>query len=377
VAFTTSGERIVGALAGMPATDGRRSLSAYLELDSVEVAFGSFTALHALSLSIAKGEFFCLLGPSGCGKSTTLSVIAGLMRPSRGRVMLAGEDVTVLPTQRRNIGIVFQSYALFPHMTVAENVGYGLRIKKRPAGEISARVSELLDLVRLTGKGERFPRQLSGGEQQRVAIARALAPEPRLLLLDEPLSNLDARLREEMRDELRRIQRTTNVTTVFVTHDQEEAITTSDRIAVLNQGRIEQLGTPAEIYRNPQTNFVARFIGRSNRLTGIVQAGNGHKMLRINGSAFAVDHPASDGGSHVLFLRPEEIAIPAPSDAPNRLQGVVTEITYGGLIQTVHLKTEVGDLEVCQLGGSAPAFSVGDTATVGWTSDAGALLPEE
>jgi putative spermidine/putrescine transport system ATP-binding protein len=353
-------------------------LSAYLEIDNIEVAFGAFTALHSLSLSIEKGEFFCLLGPSGCGKSTTLNVVAGFLNLSRGRVRLAGEDVTDLPPQRRNIGIVFQSYALFPHMTVAENVAYGLKIQKRPSPEIEKRVAELLALVRLDGKAERFPKQLSGGEQQRVAIARALAPEPRLLLLDEPLSNLDARLREEMRDELKRIQRTTNVTTIFVTHDQEEAITTANRIAVLNQGRVEQLGTPAEIYRNPKTNFVARFIGRSNRLAGRVDRTEGSQILRVNGSTFNCAHtPKSDAPNHVLFLRPEEIMVPAPSDAANRIDGVVTDVAYGGLVQTYRLKTEVGEMEICQLGGAAPELAVGQSASIGWAADAGALLPEE
>ena len=240
----------------------------YLTLDGIEVKYGEVVALPPVSLGIKPGEFFCLLGPSGCGKTTTLNVVAGFIRVNGGKVVLDGRDITDLPPQRRQIGVVFQSYALFPHMTAAQNIGYGLRLRRMPPDDMARRVKESLSLVRLDGKGDRYPKQLSGGEQQRVAIARALAIEPRLLLLDEPLSNLDARLREEMRNELKRIQRTTGVTTIFVTHDQEEAFGAGDRIAVLNKGIVEQVVTPAEIYKRPVSSFVAGFIGRSNRLRG-------------------------------------------------------------------------------------------------------------
>lgn len=349
-------------------------MAAYLDLDQIEVAYAGVTALHPLSLDIERGEFFCLLGPSGCGKSTTLGVIAGFLQANSGRVFIDGRDVTELPPQQRRIGVVFQSYALFPHMTIAENIGYGLKIQKRDRAEIGRCVSSLLELVRLEGKGERYPRNISGGEQQRVAIARALAAEPSLLLLDEPLSNLDARLREQMRGELKRIQRSTGVTTVFVTHDQEEAFGVGDRIAVLNQGRLEQLGTPVEIYRNPRTSFVAKFIGRSNCLRGQLSADG--EMLQVNGHAFRtakrVDVGAAD--SCVLYLRPEELLLSQSPEQANSVPGVITESVYGGAIVNYRVRCDLGELESCRLAGQGPTISVGDAVHVGWLPESGALL---
>jgi putative spermidine/putrescine transport system ATP-binding protein len=352
-------------------------VNAYLDLDRIEVAYGGTTALHPLSLGIQRGEFFCLLGPSGCGKSTTLGVVAGFLPTSGGHVFLDGKDVTSLPPQARQIGVVFQNYALFPHMTIADNVGYGLKMQKRERREIDARVESLLKLVRLDGKAERYPRQISGGEQQRVAIARALAIEPRLLLLDEPLSNLDARLREEMRSELKRIQRTTGVTTVFVTHDQEEAFGVGDRIAVLNQGRLEQVGTPTDIYRCPKTSFVAKFIGRSNRLRG--QLSSDAKTLNVNGHTFRSGKRENTvaAKSHILFLRPEEVLLSLVPEHPNTIKGTVSEIIYGGAVVNYRICCDLGEMDACRLAGQGPVFAVGDEVHIGWEPESGALLPDD
>jgi spermidine/putrescine ABC transporter ATP-binding subunit len=235
-----------------------------VELRGVSKHFHEVRAVDDISLTVRPGEFLSLLGPSGCGKTTTLRLIAGFEQADGGRILIADDDVTSYPAYRRNIGMVFQNYALFPHMTVRDNVGFGLRMRRVTTGEIGARVKRVLDLVRLSGLDHRYPRQLSGGQQQRVALARALVIEPQVLLLDEPLSNLDAKLREEMRVELKQIQQQVGITTVFVTHDQEEALTLSDQVVVMNQGRIVQQGAPAEIYERPAHSFVAGFIGQAN-----------------------------------------------------------------------------------------------------------------
>lgn len=347
-------------------------MNAYLELDRVEVSYGAVQALHPLTLSVQAGEFFCLLGPSGCGKTTTLGIVAGFTRAGGGRVLLGGQDVTMMPPQQRQMGVVFQNYALFPHMTAAQNVGYGLKLRKREAADIERRVNELLALVRLEGKGDRYPRQMSGGEQQRVAIARALAIEPRLLLLDEPLSNLDARLREEMRNELKRIQRTTGVTTIFVTHDQEEAFGAADRIAILNHGRLEQVGTPTEIYQSPRSMFVANFIGRSNALNGTLSAPG---VFEVQGQRFACGRPAADSSrSWVLFLRPEELKITRNPASPNSVRGTVVEIVYVGAIVNMRVQTDIGELLAYRLGTGGEPVAAGDAVQVGWEPGAGSLL---
>jgi putative spermidine/putrescine transport system ATP-binding protein len=241
---------------------------AFLELEKLSKRFGAQVAVDDLSLGVEKGEFVSLLGPSGCGKTTTLQMIAGFVEPSGGAIRLEGRDLLAIKPARRGLGIVFQSYALFPHMTVAENVSFGLEMQGIAAGERSKRVSETLQLVGLAAFAARFPRQLSGGQQQRVALARALVIRPQILLLDEPLSNLDAKLREEMQIELRQIQRTVGTTTILVTHDQAEAMALSDRIVVMNHGRAEQIAAPHEAYERPATDFVAGFLGRINRVEG-------------------------------------------------------------------------------------------------------------
>ena len=251
--------------------------------------FGRVVAVDDVSLEAAPGEFLSLLGPSGCGKSTVLRMVAGLLEPDRGEVVLAGEDITRVAVHRRNLGLVFQSYALFPHMTVFDNVAFGLRRRRVGETELRPRVERMLDLVRLGPLGARHPRELSGGQQQRVALARALVTEPRVLLLDEPLSNLDALLRDEMRVELKRLQQRLGTTMIFVTHDQAEALILSDRVVVMEAGRVEQVGRPEEVYRRPATAFVARFLGRANFLAGVVaQRGADGIVVALDGGLSVV-----------------------------------------------------------------------------------------
>jgi putative spermidine/putrescine transport system ATP-binding protein len=261
-----------------------------LQLSSLTKRFGAMTAVDALDLVVAQGEFVTLLGPSGCGKTTTLNMIAGFLTPDAGSISLQGRAVQSLPPFRRDLGLVFQDYALFPHMTVAENVGFGLRMRRVARDEIERRVAEALELVQLSGLGERRPLQLSGGQRQRVALARALVIRPAMLLLDEPLSNLDLKLREEMRVEISALQRRLGIATVFVTHDQGEALTMSDRIAVMREGHVEQIGTPADIYERPATRFVAGFIGAANLV---------------------------DGPDGAVVIRPERLKLCAPGREPS------------------------------------------------------------
>jgi thiamine transport system ATP-binding protein len=270
-------------------------------VENLRVEYGSTTALDGVDLTVESGEFFTLVGPSGCGKTTTLRCLAGFEEPTAGSVRIGGESMAGVPPEAREVGVVFQSYALFPHMTVGENVAYGLRFSGAPEGTTSAeRVAELLDLVDLPGFADRDPDTLSGGQQQRVALARALAPEPRLLLLDEPMSALDARLRERLRVQVRAIQRELGLTTVYVTHDQEEALAVSDRVAVIDDGRIEQVGPPRELYDSPRTRFVAEFLGDNNVLTGVVEQGE-TPSLRVKGADDTTDTlPLPAGGAASL-----------------------------------------------------------------------------
>ena len=261
-------------------------------------------ALDDVSLSIEGGSFFTLLGPSGCGKTTLLRLLAGFETPTRGRILLGQDDVTALPPNRRPINTVFQSYALFSHLSVARNVGFGLKMLGRPAGQIAERVARMLSLVRMESFADRLVAQLSGGQQQRVALARALAPEPRVLLLDEPLSALDLKLRKEMQVELKRLQRETGITFVFVTHDQEEALTMSDRIAVMSAGRVQQIGSPRDIYARPANRFVAGFIGESNFLPADIQG----KIARLGDAEVRLDRDEPQGRV-ILAIRPEEVRL--------------------------------------------------------------------
>lgn len=307
-----------------------------VRLEGVTKRFEDVIAVNNLSLEVERGEFLTLLGPSGCGKTTTLRMIAGFERPDAGQIIIDGQRVENLPPFQRDVNTVFQSYALFPHMTVFDNIAFGLRMKHLPEHEISQRVQEALRLVRLEGLGSRYPHQLSGGQQQRVALARAVVNKPRVLLLDEPLGALDLKLRRQMQLELKQIQQQLGITFIFVTHDQEEALTMSDRVAVMNAGVIEQLGTPAEIYSRPRTRFVADFVGETNLLDGKVSYLNGqHCTIEVNGlPVTAVKEGSLAVGEHVfLSLRPEFIEL-APTKQgetlPNLFSGRVVDRLFVG-----------------------------------------------
>jgi iron(III) transport system ATP-binding protein len=302
--------------------------NSYLEVRNLSKRFGDFTALGDVSLDVGEGEFVCFLGPSGCGKTTLLRAIAGLDPQTSGTIRQKGRDVSALPPAQRDFGIVFQSYALFPNLTVADNVGYGLVSRRQPRGAIAKRVNELLTLVGMPDAGPKYPAQLSGGQQQRIALARALATSPGLLLLDEPLSALDARVRLRLRHEIKALQRTLGVTTIMVTHDQEEALTMADRIVVMNQGAIDQVGTPQEIYRHPTTAFVADFVGSMNFLPGTLLAPD---KVKVGGLTF--DCPAQDGlalGHKVnLCIRPEDVRVrDLPADIANRVPIEVADLDF-------------------------------------------------
>lgn len=295
-------------MAQSEASPGGAGERPFVSVRKVSKTFGAFQALKDIDLDIARGEFVCFLGPSGCGKTTLLRAIAGLDRQSAGQIVMDGRDVSDAPPSERDFGIVFQSYALFPNLTIADNVGYGLVNQKRPKPEIEARVAELLDLVGLKEQGTKYPIQLSGGQQQRVALARALATSPKLLLLDEPLSALDAQVRLRLREEIRALHRRLGVTTIMVTHDQEEALSMAERIVVMNHGVIEQVGTPETIYRRPKTTFVAEFVGRISFLPGIVRAAD---RVEIDGKSFtcAVGDGFRVGEAVLAGLRPESVRV--------------------------------------------------------------------
>ncbi|MCX4484466.1 ABC transporter ATP-binding protein [Streptomyces anulatus] len=292
--------------------EGRDATGARVEFRSLRRAFGPTVALDGLDLTAEPGELLALLGPSGCGKTTALRVLAGFEQPDSGEVLVDGEDITRIPANRRDAGMVFQSYSLFPHLNARDNVAFGLRVRKVSAAERHAVAADLLDLVGLPDHGGRFPHQMSGGQQQRVALARALALRPRVLLLDEPLSALDAKVRLTLREEIRRLQLSLGITTIFVTHDQEEALSMADRVAVLNAGRLEQCAPPAELYERPATAFVAEFVGTMNRLPGRL---TGTGSVEVAGSTLPVDGEAPAGGGPVdVLIRPEGVRAEADPD---------------------------------------------------------------
>jgi len=316
---------------------------AFLTLEKITKTFGNQTTIHGIDLAVERGEFVSFLGPSGCGKTTTLRMIAGFETPSSGTIRIDGKDVTDLRPNQRDIGMVFQAYALFPNMTVADNIAFGLKVAKKSSAEIAARVKEMLTLIKLPDVGSRYPYQLSGGQQQRVALARALAVQPKILLLDEPLSALDAKIRISLRDEIRAVQRALGITTIYVTHDQEEALSMSDRVCVMNDGRIEQLGTPFEIYNNPKTRFVASFVGTLNVLNGTVVdtatgriAIDGQEVVAARGTS-----GASSGDSLAVALRPEALAIGETEPGRNSLKGVIEEVHFLGAV--VRIRVRFGD----------------------------------
>lgn len=307
---------------------------AYLELKQVSKAFSGADVVHNFNLDVEKGTLVSFLGPSGCGKTTTLRMIAGFEQMDEGTITLDGDDITGISPNRRDIGMVFQSYALFPNKTVGDNIAFGLRMKKRPKDEISIKVRESLEMVRLLDTIDRYPHQLSGGQQQRIALARALAVQPRVLLLDEPLSALDAEVRVALRGEIRRIQSNLGITTIYVTHDQEEALSISDRVVVMNKGLIEQTGTPEEIYRIPRTRFVATFIGTANQFPGVV---SGVDSVMSGSTKLLADGAKNfhSGDEVVMLVRPENIQIQTedrPRNGWNILPGMVETITFYGAV---------------------------------------------
>ena len=304
--------------------------SAYLSIDHIHKSFGAFTALSDINLHIQRGEFVCFLGPSGCGKTTLLRIIAGLEVQSRGQLLQDGRNISLLPPAQRDYGIVFQSYALFPNLTIADNVAYGLVNRKTPKKAIASKVEELLAMVGLPGSGKKYPTQMSGGQQQRVALARALATSPGLLLLDEPLSALDAIVRVHLRNEIKALQKRLGITTIMVTHDQEEALSIADRIVVMRQGVIEQIGTPLEVYRKPTSAFVAEFVGKVNRLEAVAEGQHrfrcGSQLLQCDSSAGADYVP---GSPVALYLRPEDTVL-SGSPSSDMLPATVEHIEFLG-----------------------------------------------
>jgi putative spermidine/putrescine transport system ATP-binding protein len=339
-----------------------------LRVEGLEKNFGAVAAVRGVDLDVPSGTFFTLLGPSGCGKTTILRSIAGIYTPDRGRILLDGVEVTTRPIHARNMALVFQNHALFPHMTAFDNVAFGLRMRRVPRTELRTRVDEALALVRLDGLGARMPAELSGGQRQRVALARALVVRPSLLLLDEPLSNLDARLRDELRVELRALQHRLGVTTILVTHDIEEAFVLSDRVAVLRAGRIEQVGAPRELYRTPTTRFVANFVGPANEiaLTSIETAdgtvcGTTDTGLRLR---LPQDVAATAGRPAWLIVRPEHLSV-APGPLSNRLDAVVDDLVYAGAATICRLRVGGTALSM-QIPGEATSLAVGARVSVGW-----------
>lgn len=319
-----------------------------LRLDNVYKAFAEVEVLKGISLEVEQGEFVTLLGSSGCGKTTTLRIIAGLEQADKGSVWLDGQDITQMPPNKRDVNTVFQNYALFPHMTVAENIGYGLKIKKVTPKEISAKVEQMLELVQLVGYGKRMPDQLSGGQRQRVAIARAVINEPKVLLLDEPLGALDLKLRRQMQLELKRIQKQLGITFIYITHDQEEAINMSDRIAVMRNGRFEQIGTPNDIYYRPRTAYVADFVGNAN-------------IYRKDGHAFAIR------AENVLLGDEEECTISA----------IVKEKSFAGGQLRILFEAEDGQQITANRYGIDVDLSIGENRRIGWKSEHAVVVKDE
>ncbi|PSL53411.1 putative spermidine/putrescine transport system ATP-binding protein [Saccharothrix carnea] len=333
----------------------------YLRLDGLRKSFGGQTALDGLDLELAEGELVSLLGPSGCGKTTALRIVAGFETADSGTVLVDGRDITRVPANKRDMGMVFQAYSLFPNMTVTQNVAFGLRLRKVP--DRVGRVAELLELVGLSHLGKRYPHQLSGGQQQRVALARALAIQPRVLLLDEPLSALDAKVRVTLRDEIRRIQTELGMTTLFVTHDQEEALAVSDRVGVMSQGRLEQLDAPAVVYREPASAFVAQFVGVTNAVHGLAGAG----CVRLG--AYRLDTDAADGltGEVKVIVRPEDIGITRHSGpADGALTGNVLTQSFLGPVTRLSVRLDGDDqvVRVDQPSGRAADFPPGTTVAL-------------
>jgi len=364
---------------------------AFLELENVTKRFGQVTAVDDITLAVERGEFLTLLGPSGCGKTTILRMIAGFETPTVGNILLDGDDITNRPASKRPMGMVFQSYALFPHMTAAQNIAFGLTIKHTPRDGIQRRVAELLELVGLGDKGRSYPHQLSGGQQQRIALARALAVEPKVLLLDEPLSALDAKVRVSLRNEIRRIQQQLKMTAIYVTHDQEEALAISDRIAVMARGHIEQLGQPEEIYSNPQSVFAATFVGNSNQFRGVLTSA-GEGLCQAGPYTLHVSPQPSlrNGESIMVIVRPEEMTIQGEGEAAaqgidavmsdtgtsNEIAGVIELRTFLGPFTRFHVRArDEGVLTADVPSQQARGYSVAQHVTLSFPPSACQVLP--
>jgi putative spermidine/putrescine transport system ATP-binding protein len=345
---------------------------AFLELNHVKKRFIQFVAVHSFDLQVEQGEFVSFLGPSGCGKTTTLRMIAGFETPTEGEIRINGADISHIPPNRRNVGMVFQSYALFPNMTVKENIGFGLKVAGKTAGNIQQRVNEMLELIHMETLGDRYPYQISGGQQQRVALARALAIQPQVLLLDEPLSALDAKIRVRLRNEIRAIQRQLGITTIYVTHDQEEALSLSDRVVVMNEGRIEQIGSPFSIYNFPATPFVASFIGMLNVISAYVSK-PAEGRVRIEDQEIRASEPVKQpaGQKIMLALRPEMLSLHNGNPGDNRLTGRLENIIFLGSI--VRLVVRVGAHEISMDTFNNPNLvlpKIGETVSVFFSAEA-------
>ncbi|MEJ0015907.1 MAG: ABC transporter ATP-binding protein [Acetobacteraceae bacterium] len=358
-----------------------------IEVTNVTKAYGSMIAVRDVSFAVQKGHVVSLLGPSGCGKTTIMRMIAGLIEPTDGDIAIKGRSVARVPVHRRNIGMLFQNYALFPHLNVADNVAFGLRMRRLPDKQVQTRVADALAMVRLDGFAERLPHALSGGQQQRVALARALVIEPSVLLLDEPFGALDKKLRDNMQIELRQLQQRLNITTLMVTHDQDEALTLSDRIAVMRDGRIEQFDGPGEIYENPATKFVAGFIGTSNFFEGrVASAAGGSVAIESSaGVALVANGTAAPGDKAVIALRPESIRVlpaEAATEGPNRVPAVIETVIYRGINTQYILRMPNGEpLMVIRQNdeGGGPVAGLGHGASViaSWDMDRNKLVRDD
>jgi len=338
---------------------------------------GHFQAVRSLDLDVEGGEFVSLLGPSGCGKTTTLQMIAGFVPPTTGAVVVDGRDITRVAPEKRDMGVVFQSYALFPHMTVAQNVGFGLEMRRMKRHQLQERVDEAISMVRLSGLEDRYPSQLSGGQRQRVAIARVLAIRPRVMLLDEPMSNLDAKLRGEMHVELRALQRRLGITTILVTHDQVEAMTMSDRIAVMTKGSIDQLGSPQEVYDKPTTEFAFRFLGHTNVLTGeIASRDDRSAVVRVGSRSFSIEISKDHIGTDIkLLVRPERLCIGA-ADNCNAKGRVMTRLFLGGS-WIYDIDSDIGQMRISAQNMGSEQPQEGETVGINWNAgDLLAITPE-
>ncbi|WP_424813492.1 ABC transporter ATP-binding protein [Roseococcus sp. YIM B11640] len=346
-----------------------------VDLQSVTKRYGAETVVAGVSLAIPEGEFFTLLGPSGSGKTTTLSMLAGFVVPDEGRVMLGGQDMTRVPPRGRGLGMVFQNYAIFPHLNVAENVAFPLTVKGAPKAEIQARVAEALAMVKLDGFGARYARQLSGGQQQRVALARAIVAHPKVVLMDEPLGALDKNLRYHMQVEIKEIQQRLGMTVIYVTHDQEEALTMSDRIAIMNHGKIAQMGPPREVYENPESSFVAAFLGEANLLK---VRRDGEAVRGPGGAAILAARGALPGADGLVFVRPEKVSVLAGTldAASNHLPGQVQHASFLGNIVRYAVTAADGASLLCDVanGAGAVLHRPGDAVTLSWRAEDSRLL---